>query len=127
MNLVPAHLDHTAAGLVLAFEGGLRVPVPARKGAELRAGMDVVMGLRTEDLTIDNGDTHLPDEWKAEGLVEVVEPLGSETNLHMDLSGTKMIAKSEGRELVEAGKRITLAMNLNHLHIFDAQTHGAIY
>ena len=89
--------------------------------------MDVIMGLRTEDLTIDNGDTHLPDEWKTEGLVEVVEPLGSETNLHMDLSGTKMIAKSEGRKLVSAGKKITLAMNLNHLHIFDAQTSGTIY
>ena len=45
----------------------------------------------------------------------------------MDLSGTKMIAKSEGRKLVSAGKKITLAMNLDHLHIFDAQTSGTIY
>jgi len=127
MNLVPAHLDTAAAGLVLAFEGGLRVPVPDREGASLRAGMEVVMGLRTEDLTIDNGDTHLPEEWKTEGLVEVVEPLGSEANLHMDLSGTKMIAKSEGRKLVAAGKKVRLAMNLEHLHLFDAQTRASIY
>jgi multiple sugar transport system ATP-binding protein len=44
MNLVPAHLDNAAAGLVLVFEGGLRVPVPAREGAKLQAGMDVVIG-----------------------------------------------------------------------------------
>jgi multiple sugar transport system ATP-binding protein len=125
MNLAPAHLD--AAGQVLAFEGGLRVPVPAREGVELRAGMDVIMGLRTKDLIIDDGDTNLPEEWKTEGLVEVVEPLGSETNLHMDMSGTKMIAKSEGRKLVGAGKKIKLAMNLDHLHIFDAKTRGTIY
>jgi multiple sugar transport system ATP-binding protein len=85
------------------------------------------LGLRTEDLTIDNGDTHLPEEWKTDGLVEVVEPLGSETNLHMDLSGTKMIAKSEGRKLVSAGKKVRLAMNLEHLHIFDARTRASIY
>jgi len=127
MNLVPARLEAAAAGLVMIFEGGLRVPVPTRRDAKLQAGMDVIMGLRTEDLTIDNGDTHLPEEWKTEGLVEVVEPLGSETNLHMDLSGSKMIAKSEGRKLVNSGKKITLAMNLNHLHIFDAQTTGSIY
>jgi multiple sugar transport system ATP-binding protein len=127
MNLAPARLDAAADGLVLAFEGGLKVPVPDRPGAELRAGMDVIMGLRTEDLTIDNGDTNVPAEWKTEGLVEVVEPLGSETNLHVDLSGTRMIAKSEGRQRVDAGQRITLAMNLNHLHIFDAQTRGTIY
>ncbi|MBC2733244.1 MAG: sn-glycerol-3-phosphate ABC transporter ATP-binding protein UgpC [Desulfobacteraceae bacterium] len=127
MNLVSAHLETAAAGLVLAFEGGLRVPVPAREGANLQAGMEVVMGLRTEDLTIDNGDTHLPEEWKVDGLVEVVEPLGSETNLHMNLSGTKMIAKSEGRKLVSAGKKVRLAMNLEHLHLFDARTRASIY
>lgn len=85
------------------------------------------MGLRTEDITIDNGDTKLPEAWKTEGLVEVVEPLGSEANLHMDLSGVKMTAKSEGRKLVGAGKRIQVAMNLNHLYIFDAQSRDAIY
>jgi multiple sugar transport system ATP-binding protein len=113
--------------LVLIFEGGLRVPVPAKAGTELQAGMEVIMGLRTEDITIDKGDSKLPEAWKAEGLVEVVEPLGSETNLHMDFSGTKMIAKSEGRQPVRAGKRSRLAMNLNHLHLFDAHTTEAIY
>ena len=57
----------------------------------------------------------------------MVEPLGSETNLHMDFYGIKMIAKSEGRKLVSADKRIGLAMNLNHLHLFDARTKEAIY
>ncbi len=127
MNLAPAKLAAEGAGLVLAFEGGLRVPVPAKTGVDLQAGMDVIMGLRTEDITIDNGDTKVPEEWKTEGLVEVVEPLGSETNMHMDLFGTKLIAKSEGRKLVGRGKKIRLAMNLDHLHIFDAQTQGTIY
>ncbi len=127
MNLVPARLDAAADGLVLSFEGGLQIPVPAREDADLRAGLEVVMGLRTEDITIDNGDTKLPEAWKTEGLVEVVEPLGSEANLHMDLSGVKMTAKSEGRKLVGAGKRIQVAMNLNHLYIFDAQSRDAIY
>ncbi len=127
MNLVPAKLDAERGGLVLVFEGGLRVPVPAKAGTELQAGMEVIMGLRTEDITIDNGDAKLPEAWMAEGVVEVVEPLGSETNLHMDFSGTKMIAKSEGRQPVRAGKRCRLAMNLNHLHLFDAHTTEAIY
>ena len=34
MNLVPAHLDAAAAGLVMVFEGGLRVPVPTREGRQ---------------------------------------------------------------------------------------------
>jgi len=127
MNLVPARLHDETGGFVLVFEGGLQVPVPAKANAELQTGMEVIMGLRTEDITIDNGDSQLPEAWMVEGVVEVVEPLGSETNLHMDFSGTKMTAKSEGRKQLHAGKRIRLAMNLNHLHLFDGRTTKAIY
>jgi multiple sugar transport system ATP-binding protein len=48
---------------------------------------DVIMGLRTEDFTVDNGNVGFPDEWKVEGVVEVVEPLGGETHMHMDFNG----------------------------------------
>ena len=83
MNLVPTRVS---AGLTMVFEGGLRLPLPDRAGMQVRPDMDVIMGLRTEDITVVNGHEQFPSEWKAEGIVEVVEPLGSETNLHLDLS-----------------------------------------
>ena len=85
------------------------------------------MGLRTEDLTIDNGDKKFPQEWKVDGVVEVVEPLGGETNMHIDLQGAKFIAKSEGRRTINVGSQLKLALNLQHLHIFDADTKLSIY
>jgi multiple sugar transport system ATP-binding protein len=124
MNLVPARVS---AGLTMVFEGGLSLPLPERADMQVRPDTDVIMGLRTEDITVVNGHEEFPPEWKAEGVVEVVEPLGSETNLHLDLFGTKLVARCEGGRTIKAGDRVPLALNLNHLHIFDAASKQSIY
>ncbi len=125
MNLVPARIVAGDGGLKLDFEGRFQVPVPEKPGAAIEAGMDAIMGLRTEDLLIDS--QRFPQDWRVESVVEVVEPLGSETLVHVDLGGTAFIAKSEGRRLIRRGDRLQLAMNLEHLHIFDAEKGESIY
>jgi len=127
MNLVPAGIVQTDSGLKLDFDGNLQIPVPEKSDAKIKDGMEVIMGLRTEDLTIDNGGNGFPDEWKADGIVEVVEPLGGETNMHMNLQGIYFIARSEGRRLIHVGEKLRLALNLEHLHIFDAKTTLSVY
>jgi len=127
MNLVPARIVHSDTGLKLNFPGTLQIPVPEKPSSKIQDGMEVIMGLRTEDLTIDNGGKRFPEEWKVDGVVEVVEPLGGETNMHIDLLGTKFIAKSEGRRTINVDEKIKLALNLEHLHIFDAETSLSIY
>ncbi len=59
--------------------------------------------------------------------MDVVEPLGSETNVHMDLQGIKVVAKCEGRRHIAAGDKLEVSLNLEHLHIFDARTTLSIY
>ncbi len=127
MNLVPARITPGDQGLQLEFNARLKIPIPEKPGAAIAAGMDVIMGIRTEDFAIDNATNGLPEAWKVEGVVEVVEPLGGETNMHMDLQGVKFTARSEGRRVIRVGERLTLALNLNHLHIFDAQTSCSLY
>jgi len=53
--------------------------------------------------------------------------LGGETNMHMDLNGIKLIAKSEGRRIIDVGEKIKLVLNLKHLHIFDSNSSLSIY
>ncbi|MBW2590270.1 MAG: sn-glycerol-3-phosphate ABC transporter ATP-binding protein UgpC [Deltaproteobacteria bacterium] len=127
MNLLPAKIAQTDSGLKLDFDGKLQIPVPDKPDAEIKDGMEVIMGLRTEDLNIDNGGNGFPEEWKADGVVEVVEPLGGETNMHMNLQGINFIAKSEGRRVIDVGEKLRLALNLEHLHIFDAKTTISVY
>jgi multiple sugar transport system ATP-binding protein len=127
MNLVPARIIASDSGLYLNVEGKFKIPIPAKADAAIKAEMDVIMGLRPEDLAVDNQNGRIPEEWKVEGIVEVVEPLGSEIHMHMDIYGLKFLAISEGRRIVNQGDKIILAMNLAHLHIFDAETKLSIY
>ena len=127
MNLVEATIVQSDDSLNLKFNDGFQIPIPHKPDAQIHEGMDVFMGLRTEDITLVNGAETLPDNWKVDGVAEVVEPLGSETNLHMDLKGIKVVAKCDGRRIVKAGDRFRMALNLEHLHIFDGESTLSIY
>ena len=127
MNLVAARTVRADDTLMLRLGDGLMVPIPEKAGMDVREEMDVVMGLRTEDFTLVNGNTPSPENWKVEGTVEVVEPLGGETHMHMNFSGVSFIAKADGRNTFAVGQTLSMAMNLNHLHLFDAHTTQAIY
>jgi multiple sugar transport system ATP-binding protein len=127
MNLVPARIVRANDALMIRLSDELRVPLPKKEGMTVREEMDVIMGLRTEDFTVDNGNGGFPENWKIDGTVDVVEPLGGETHMHMNFGGVIFIAKSEGRRIFQAGQRLRMAMNLNHLHLFDADTTHSIY
>lgn len=127
MNLVPARVVKGDTALSIRLNERFSVPIPEREGMALQPDAEVIMGLRTEDFTLDNGDGIFPDDWKVEGTVEVVEPLGGETHMHMNFHGVTFVAKSEGRRVFTVGQPLRMAMNLNHLHLFDAETTLSIY
>jgi multiple sugar transport system ATP-binding protein len=127
MNLVPARIVNEDNALRIRLNDRISVPIPPKEEMAVQDEMDVIMGLRTEDFTVDNGNGDFPDDWKLEGTVDVVEPLGGETHMHMNFQGVMFIAKSEGRRVFQAGQQLHMAMNLNHLHLFDAQTTQSIY
>ena len=127
MNLVPARIVKIDNALMIRLNDRLNVPIPEKAGMRIQDDTEVIMGLRTEDFTVDDGNGDFPDDWKLDGTVEVVEPLGGETHMHMNFMGVTFIAKSEGRRVFQTGQQLRMAMNLNHLHVFDAGTTQSIY
>jgi len=127
MNLIPGKIVYKNGGLKIDCSGQFEFPVPEKAGADIQDGMHVIMGLRPEDLTIENGGSELPKEWKVTGIVEVVEPLGSETYVQVNVQGVKLKGKSLGRRSISTGNKINLVMDLEHLYIFDAKTSSSIY
>jgi len=127
MNLVEGEITKKGAGLQISIASGLRVPIPEKPQSQIREGQKVVMGLRTEDIVLDEGRSDIPDIWKFNADVVITEPLGSETHIHVNVNGVKMTGKCEGRKIVQPHETIKLAFNLNHLYIFDALSTKSIY
>ncbi|HSO67711.1 MAG TPA: TOBE domain-containing protein, partial [Desulfatirhabdiaceae bacterium] len=130
MNLVSATIHRNRDGLALVLSGGLSIPIPDKPGmidSVLSEDMKVIMGLRTEDISIADETLSYPEAWVVEGTVDVVEPLGNETHFHVNLNGESFIARCEGRNPIKPGDRVNLSLNLNHLHVFDEKTCMSIY
>ena len=88
---------------------------------------EIVMGLRPGDIFLEEGSNKIPEDWRFDAEILVTEPLGSETYMHVDVSGLKVTGKCEGRRAVRPNEKIKLAFNLNHLHIFDAASTKSVY
>ena len=127
MNLLPAEVVVEDGKFRLHLNDNFKVPVPERPESGIADGQKVVMGLRTEDIVLVDENGTFAQDWMIDGTVDVVEPLGSETNLHMDIAGVKAAAKCDGRRQVAAGDTLKLGLNLEHLHIFDEETRLSIY
>lgn len=127
MNLVSGIIKKESQGDFIEFNGDFRLPVPPRPEVEIEEGQKVVMGIRTEEITIAEKNSTTPPEWIFSGLVKVVEPLGNENHLHMDIGGVAFVAKCEGRRIVKSGDQLEIAFNLEQLHLFDEKTTRVIY
>ncbi len=127
MNLLPSKIKQKGDASFLDFDGGLSIPIPPRSDGKIKDGQNVLMGIRTEEITIADDKTLMPPEWIFPGLVKVVEPLGNENHIHVELQGVTFVARCEGRKIVKAGEHIEVAFNLEQLHIFEAETKKVIY
>jgi len=129
MNLHPATIVNATDKQKLKLSDKLEIPLPKKENTQLKEGQKVIMGLRTEDVFVAHEDDKNTEglTFTIEGTVKIVEPLGNETNLHMDIQGANLVAKSEGRRHFSVGDQLQMSLDLTHLHIFDAESEGSIY
>jgi multiple sugar transport system ATP-binding protein len=125
MNFLRVGVAAGAGGMVL--EGpGFRLPVPAEHAPRVEPfrGQRLTLGIRPEDLRpAGPGD---PAEGVIEAPITVVEPLGSDQFLELDLTGTPVIARLDTHLRVRAHDRIRLVAAPGKIHLFDPATERAI-
>jgi multiple sugar transport system ATP-binding protein len=118
MNFVRATVAGDGASLDTAT---FSVPTPAAWRAAVGGqGRRVVIGIRPEHLALGNGAAGGPGAVPA--TVEVVELLGSEAVFHSRAGDDVLVAKSESHRAPSVGERVTLVLDLESLHVFDAET-----
>jgi multiple sugar transport system ATP-binding protein len=117
---------HEVDGALHAASDGFRIDVPAEIGPRLRsyAGRDVTMGIRPEDLQLANG-SH-PPGLCFEAVVELVERLGAESLLDLQVGRQTMVASVEPTVRTQRGEKLRLAVRPERVHFFDATSEKAI-
>lgn len=120
MNLQPMRVERD--GEIFLTSGPLRIPAP--EGTSLPEGGEVVVGLRPHDIHLAGPENAFPESWTFDAEVEMSEMLGAETMLDTLIGGAPFQALVSGDE--ELNGAVRLSMNLNKMHVFDAETGAAL-
>ncbi len=126
MNMLPCEARSIDGAPHLAVGNGLMVPVPNQLGVNLREGQQVVLGIRPEDVLMVDGEAPGANKWVHDAHIKVVEPLGSESLLILELGGHDFTGKCAGRIEPAAGASAQFALNLENMHLFDQASEQAI-
>ena len=121
MALLPGRFDAAGRGVRLDADGALaRTTALTQPPAD---GAAVLLGVRPHDLVV--GAPSSGGGLEIEARVSLLEPLGPETLVHLDLAGAPLIARAQGREAPVVGATVRAYAPAEALHIFDAASERA--
>jgi multiple sugar transport system ATP-binding protein len=112
MNFLSGSIE-AADGTLMFKTANLRQRLPDGLPGDL-AGRDVVLGVRSEHVTVGaNGGTP--------GTVQLIEPLGAESLVFFEYGGaTPLVAKIDPETTLDTGDNLTFAFDPAGFHLFDA-------
>ena len=127
MNLIDCPVEEVGDGVAFVLPDGEKIVVPADKGAILKeqgyVGKTVCFGFRPEDLSEVAAGT--PNTINS--TVRVYELLGAEVFLYFDLGDQNVTARVDPSTTARPESPVTLAINMDHIHAFDAETEVALF
>jgi multiple sugar transport system ATP-binding protein len=100
---------------------GTALAVPAARSARYggHVGRELEFGLRPEHIT---EQRERPDSVDIKVPVEVVEPMGMETLLHVLVAGAEATARIDPAATPKPGEMATLSLGMGHMHLLDPES-----
>jgi multiple sugar transport system ATP-binding protein len=126
MNLLEAQVVPRAdgTGCQLRLASHCITPLPAQQLLlHERIGQKVLLGVRPQHLYL--AATAPPDARLSEpmqGQVDMVEPLGDHSDLHVLVDGQRVVVQLSAQVKVQEGELLTLHLDMERLHLFDPVT-----
>jgi multiple sugar transport system ATP-binding protein len=124
MNFIRCQVTEAGA-LLSARTFALPSPPALRAALAPRAGKDVVVGVRPENVREAEQATRGPSA-KLELEVDLVETLGDEVVVHGHHGADSIAFKMDPHRPPEMGAKIQVVVEVDRLHLFDADTEKRI-
>jgi len=127
MNLFEARLMGSSEAIHIqtnAFQ--LEVPSQMIPALTDHLGKEVIFGIRPEDI---HDKRYMPVDVAAAPVVakvDVIEPMGSERYLFLMVDSQEFVARVDPRSAAAVGEELEIVLNMDNMHVFDAETKAAI-
>ena len=123
MNFFAGQIRAGDGGLMFEGPGGMRLPVPAERKAAMAACCDqsVILGVRPEDIGSIAAE-QLAGAPRIRALVEVVEPMGSESYVHFKIGDTAFVSRVDAHRQYQVRQLAEPAVFISKAHFFDPKS-----
>ena len=128
MHFLDVILNQDGKGYYLEINGD-HLYIPAKKEKEILnqyLGKSVKMGIRPEDIYDDDLFLGSNPDSVIETTVDVSELMGSEVYLYLNYGSSALTARVAPTTESRSGDNIKVGLNMNKIHLFDAETEEAI-
>lgn len=127
MNFFNAELAQEGQDIVINADGfSVQVPEGRRESLKDYVGKQVIFGLRPEDIHDPN---YAPPRIIAQNVdaeVDITELMGNEIFLFLKSGEDEYVARVDPRTSYKMGDSVTMAFNMDNMHIFDRETEQVI-
>jgi multiple sugar transport system ATP-binding protein len=134
INLIRGSLVRKIDGIAFQEEireGGnarliLRLNGDATAGLAAYAGKAVILGIRPENIANKPQAPDAPAEWTFETTVEIVEPMGPETYVHLAIGSGSIVARWPIKDPIRLNQKLSVVIDMREAHFFDPLTEKMI-
>jgi multiple sugar transport system ATP-binding protein len=136
MNFITGEIVRDRDPLFRARGDAFAVPLPAewrdavgqrpgtlRAGGTGQRGLEVVLGIRPEDVGVAAPGA---DGSAVRMRLDLVEPMGNEVFVHASAGDHEMTARVPPQPLPDPGAEVALTLNASRMHLFDAATRESL-
>ena len=124
MNFMPCGLEESAGALRVRLGDEIAFPVPENRTERYRAHAGrggLLLGLRPEHI-MEQRPTLEANQRPFEVPIDVIEPMGMDTLVHFQVSGTEVCGRVNPNATPQAGTRARLVADLNYMHLIENET-----
>ena len=127
MNLLACSIKEKA-GKLLAAAPGMELAVSDESATALKSyvNKEVFLGLRPEHISDSLEDKQKSNGAAFKAFVRLVEPLGSEQLVHLEMEKQRFIARIDPRSSIKYGETLAFNADMNAAVYFDTATEARI-
>ena len=127
MNFFNAELVQEGEDIVVKTRSfSVKVTPDRRAALKAHVGKTVVFGLRPEDIHDPNFAPPAIVAQNVETEVDLTELMGNEIFLFLKSGEDEYVARVDPRTSYKMGDKVTMAFNMNNMHIFDKETEQVV-
>ena len=125
MNIFSAEIINSNNNIKIKLDDNLYFDCTEDQKNKLQNKKNIFLGIRAEDIMPIDNNTNT-SFWSFKRNVDIVEPLGTETQLFITISDKEIISRMYNPYEVNVGDELTFQVDPSKVHFFDRETEKAI-